>query len=169
MKEDKIGNEINAKFGNQLRTRVNGVLIQNDKVLMIRHLMGDQKEFWSVPGGGMDYGTSAKYNLKREFLEETGLEIETGNFLFVHEFFRPPLHSMELFFEVSYISGEIALGTDPELDENNQIMTDIAWMSISDIRSLPRESVHQIFWDIKSLQELGLCKGYFNFENNYLK
>lgn len=169
MKEDKIGNEINAKFGNQLRTRVNGVLIQNDKVLMIRHLMGDQKEFWSVPGGGMDYGTSAKHNLKREFLEETGLEIGIGNFLFVHEFFRPPLHSMELFFEVSYISGEIALGTDPELDESNQIMTDIAWMSISDIRSLPRESVHQIFWDIKSLQELGLCKGYFNFENNYLK
>ncbi|WP_268034741.1 NUDIX domain-containing protein [Algoriphagus sp. PAP.12] len=169
MKQDKIGNEINAKFGNHLRTRVNGVFILEDKILMIRHLMGDQKEFWSVPGGGMDYGTSAKINLKREFQEETGLEIEVGNFLFVHEFFRPPLHSMELFFEVSYISGEIALGTDPELDKDNQIMTDIAWMNISDIRSLPRESVHQIFWDIKSLQELGLCKGYFNFENNYLK
>ncbi|HAZ26262.1 MAG TPA: NUDIX hydrolase [Algoriphagus sp.] len=169
MKRDKIGKEITSKFGNQLRTRVNGIFIQDEKILMIRHLMGDDRIFWSVPGGGMNYGSDAKNNLKREFAEETGLTVEIGDFLFVHEFLRPPLHAIELFFEVKSCSGQVKLGKDPELEDNHQIITEIAWMSISELRSLPPESVHQIFWGINSLKDLGLWKGYFNFENNYLK
>jgi ADP-ribose pyrophosphatase YjhB (NUDIX family) len=169
MREDKIGQEIESKFGNKLRTRVNGVLIRDEKILMARHKMSGQRDFWSVPGGGMDFGSDAPSNLKREFMEETGLKIEVGKFLCVHEFLEPPLHAIELFFEVEMNGGQLHLGIDPELGDQHQILSEIAWLSLKDLKKLPKDSIHQVFWGIKSFREIGLWKGYFNFGNKYLK
>lgn len=169
MSEDRISKEIESKFGHQLRSRVNGILIENDKILMIKHLMGGGKEFWAVPGGGMIYGQSATDNLIREFAEETGLKISIKSYLFVHEYLSPPLHAMEHFFLVEKTGGILTVGTDPELTDEDQIINEIQWMSIQDLQSLPKDALHQIFWGIKSFEELVLFNGYFNFENNYLK
>ncbi len=169
MSKDKISKEIESKFGGQLRSRVNGILIEDDHLLMVKHQMGNGRILWSVPGGGMEYGTSAVENLKREFLEETGLEIEVENYLFVHEFLKTPLHAMEHFFRVKRIGGEVKLGKDPELPGEFQILLEITWMNFDQLVRIPRESLHQVFWGIKSLSELGLWKGYFNFGNNSIK
>lgn len=169
MSIDNISKEIEAKFGNQLRTRVNGILIDGDRLLMVKHRMGNGRILWSVPGGGMHFGSTAAENLKREFMEETHLEIAVGDYLFVNEYLNPPLHAMEHFFAVKRINGNVKLGKDPELSGKNQILLEISWKSIFDIQSIPDESLHQIFWGIKSLSELGLWKGYFNFGNNSIK
>lgn len=169
MSKDEISKEIEAKFGNQLRTRVNGILIENDKILMVKHQMGNGRILWSVPGGGMNFGSNAKDNLIREYLEETNLEIEVGRYLFVHEYLKPPLHAMEHFFEVKRINGNVELGKDPELSGTNQILLEISWKSIFELKRIPNDSLHQVFWGIKSLSELGLWKGYFNFENISIK
>jgi 8-oxo-dGTP diphosphatase len=169
MSKDEISKEIEAKFGNQLRTRVNGILIEDDKILMVKHQMGNGRILWSVPGGGMNFGSNAKDNLKREYLEETNLEIEVGRYLFVHEYLKPPLHAMEHFFEVKRINGNVELGKDPELSGTNQILLEISWKSIFELKRIPNDSLHQVFWGIKSLSELGLWKGYFNFENISIK
>ncbi len=169
MPEDNISEEIESKFGNQLRMRVNGILIQNEKILMIRHLMGNDRILWSVPGGGMQFGQNASSNLIREFVEETGLIVAILDYLFVHEYLNPPLHALEHFFSVKWIGGHLKLGTDPELNAENQIIDEIRWMSLKDIQSLTQNSLHPIFWGIKSLDAVGLYKGYFNFENISIK
>lgn len=169
MSKDNITKEIESKFGNHLRMRVNGILIQDEKILMIKHLMGSGRILWSVPGGGMQFGQNAKSNLKREFEEETGLNVEVIDYLFVHEYLNPPLHALEHFFSVKWTNGDLKLGTDPELTAENQIINEIRWMSLKDIHSLPQNSLHQIFWGIKSLEAVGLYKGYFNFENISIK
>lgn len=169
MAKDKISKEIESKFGNQLRVRVNGVLIKDNKLLIAKHLMGNGEVFWSVPGGGMIYGQSVKENLAREFLEETGLKVKVQDYLFVHEFLKPPLHAMEHFFKVEEIGGKLALGSDPELTSSNQILNELRWVSINELHLIPKKSLHQIFWGIKSLNDLGIWQGYFNFENNSLK
>jgi 8-oxo-dGTP diphosphatase len=169
MTSDQLNKEIEAKFGNRLRSRVNGILIEDGLILMIKHLMFDQREFWSVPGGGMKFGSDAEENLKREYLEETGLEVEIDQYLFVHEFLDPPLHAMEHFFKVNRISGIARLGKDPELSNQNQIIQELRWMTVEDIQMLPKHSLHRVFWGIKSLDELALWKGYFNFGNNSIK
>lgn len=169
MPKDEISKEIEAKFGNKLRTRVNGILIENDRLLMVKHQMGNGRILWSVPGGGMNFGSTAPQNLKREFLEETNLEVKVGQYLFVHEYLQPPLHAMEHFFEVKRITGKLKLGKDPELPLTNQILLEISWKSISEIKTIPKDTLHQVFWGIKSLSELGLWKGYFNIENISIK
>ncbi len=136
---------------------------------MIKHLMGNGNVLWSVPGGGMIYGQNAEENLIREFLEETGLAVVVENYLFVHEYLDPPLHGMEHFFLVRKTGGKLILGTDPELFLSTQILAEIRWMDINELQSLPKEALHQIFWGIKSLKDLVLLRGYFNFENKSLK
>jgi 8-oxo-dGTP diphosphatase len=169
MSEDNITKEIEAKFGNHLRVRVNGILIEDERILMVKHRMGNGRILWSVPGGGMQYGTNAADNLKREFMEETNLEIAVGKYLFAHEYLAPPLHAMEHFFEVKRISGKEKLGKDPELSSQNQILLEISWKNVSEINAIANESLHQLFWGIKSLSELVLWRGYFNFENISIK
>ncbi|WPR76515.1 NUDIX hydrolase [Algoriphagus sp. NG3] len=169
MANKDISKEITAKFGNQLRSRVNGILIEDDKLLMIKHLMGYDRHFWSVPGGGMHFGHMAEENLKREFLEETGLHIKVKDYLFVHEYLDVPLHAMEHFFRVERTGGNLARGMDPELHHDSQIIEEVKWMSIFEIQSLPHAALHQIFWGINSLEDLVLLRGYFNFGNNSLK
>jgi 8-oxo-dGTP diphosphatase len=169
MPKDTIRKEIESKFGNQLRIRVNGILIQNGKILMIKHLMGNDRVLWSVPGGGMQFGQNASQNLVREFQEETGFIIETQDYLFVHEYLNPPLHALEHFFSVKWISGDLKLGTDPELNAENQIIDEIRWLDLNEINKLPNNSLHPVFWGIKSLDAVGLYKGYFNFENISIK
>ncbi len=169
MAEDKITKEIEAKFGNHLRIRINGILIENDHILMVKHRMGNGRILWSVPGGGMHFGTTAIENLEREFLEETSLEVKVDKYLFVHEYLAPPLHAMEHYFAVKRINGNVKLGKDPELSEENQLLQEISWKTIAEIKTIANESLHQLFWGINSLSELGMQRGYFNFENNSIK
>lgn len=160
-----IKKEIEEKFGNRLRTRVNGILIQENKILMIKHRMGGSRFFWNVPGGGMKYGSSAPENLIREFKEETGLHIQVKEYLFLHEFLEPPLHAIELYFSVEVIGGKLEIGRDPELDGPNQLITDIRFLDVEEIQNIRQEEKHAMFWGIKSTDDVGIWKGYFNFGN----
>jgi 8-oxo-dGTP diphosphatase len=161
--------ELHEKFGGRLRTRVNGVLIHDEKILMIKHHMGNGKFFWNVPGGGMNYGSTSEANLKREFLEETGFEIEVEKFLCTYEFLKPPLHAIELYFEVKATGGKLILGQDPELPKEKQLITEIQFLTIDKLSSIKNEEKHRLFWGIKSVNDARLWKGYFNFENNSIK
>jgi 8-oxo-dGTP diphosphatase len=88
-------------FGNRLRLRVCGLCIQDDKVLLVKHKsLGEKGYLWAPPGGGVNYGESVEEALKREFLEETGLEINISRFLFVSEYLDVPLHALELLFKL---------------------------------------------------------------------
>ncbi|MCH7412543.1 NUDIX domain-containing protein [Belliella sp. R4-6] len=165
----KLEKEIEEKFGGRLRTRVNGVLIKDDKILLIKHKLGENKYFWNVPGGGMKYGSSAVENLKREFLEETGLNIEIKRFICTSEYLKQPLHAIELFFEVEPIGGELKIGKDPELSDEFQMITEFGFFDIEKLSFIKKEEKHHLFWGIKSLNDVRIWKGYFNFENNCLK
>ncbi|MGD1843339.1 MAG: NUDIX domain-containing protein, partial [Thermonemataceae bacterium] len=105
--------EILARFGNQLRVRVCGICVQDNQLLLVKHQGLQQGYLWAPPGGGMQFGESAETCLVREFEEETGLQIAVEQFLFVHEFLRPPLHGIELFFTVTVKQGTLRIGYDP--------------------------------------------------------
>ena len=152
--------EIVRHFGNKLRVRVNGVLIEHDKLLMVKHQsLGSAGFLWNVPGGGMEFGQSAEEALQREFEEETGLRIEVCDFLFVHELLMQPLHAMELFFRVKRISGSVTRGTDPEMDER-QIIDEVAFLSWFKIAALSASNKHNVFNKCNNLDDLLHMNGY---------
>ena len=124
--------EIINQYGNKIRVRVCGICVQDDKILLVNHSgMNESGEFWSPPGGGLEFGESIEDCLKREFLEETNTIISVGKFIKINEFVKPPLHAVELFYEVKILSGEIKIGFDPEMEE--QIIKDIQWLNFEEV------------------------------------
>ena len=160
-KVDKAREEVVRLYGNRLRTRVCGICAIGGELLMVRHRgIGITDTFWCPPGGGIQFAETAHQALRREFLEETGLVIEPGKLLFVNEFMQPPLHAMELFFEVVVVGGEIQLGFDPEMTESTQIITEVALMGFGQIKSYPPDEVHRLFQYCDTLDDVFTLKGY---------
>jgi ADP-ribose pyrophosphatase YjhB (NUDIX family) len=98
--------------------------------------------YWSPPGGGVEFGETTSRTLAREFKEETGLEVATGTFIQFHEHIDQRFHALELFFQVTRISGTPILGTDPELDGETPMLDALEWFSRNDIANLPEGSYH---------------------------
>ncbi|MCE7059941.1 NUDIX domain-containing protein [Dyadobacter sp. CY343] len=158
-----ISEEIGNLFGGQVRVRACGICVQNEQVLLVRHEMyGVDEPFWSPPGGGIHFGETAEAAVKREFEEETGLQVEIGQLLFVNEHIQAPLHAIELFFEVSVSEGKLIKGSDPEMSEEGQIIREVRLISWAEIKSLRANQVHSIFSSVESLQDLFKIKGYIS-------
>lgn len=140
-------------YGNRIRVRVCGVCIENDKILMIGHkaIVG-KGIFWCPPGGGIDENETLEEGIIREFKEETGLNVEVEKFLFINEFIKNPLHGVEVFFSVKILSGELSVGYDPEMPL--QIIDNIAWMNLHEIKKLPENAKHSFWNDIFTLEDL---------------
>jgi ADP-ribose pyrophosphatase YjhB (NUDIX family) len=61
--------------GIEPRIRVSAILRRDDRILLCRHEKGG-KEYWLLPGGGVNSGESLVDALHRELLEEVGIKDE---------------------------------------------------------------------------------------------
>ena len=147
-------------YGNRVRTRVSGLCWEGAKILLINHRGLYHHDFWAPPGGGVEFGQTVGENLVREFQEETGLEIQVGEFHFVCEFIKPPLHAIELFFDVHVKQGSLGTGADPEMGEMDQIIQEVKYMSESEINDIPAGHKHGLFNHAKSVKKIRELNGY---------
>ncbi|WP_461085433.1 NUDIX domain-containing protein [Spirosoma flavus] len=153
--------EVQKLYGNRLRLRVCGLHREGDRLLMVRHRgIGPTDTFWCPPGGGAQFNEKAPDALIREFAEETGLQVEIGDMLFVNEFMQSPLHAIELFFTVNVTGGTLHQGIDPEMALDDQIIEDVRLMSFEEIKSYPPEEVHALFRYCHSLDDVFRLRGY---------
>ncbi|MGL4632038.1 MAG: NUDIX domain-containing protein [Leadbetterella sp.] len=128
--------EIIQAYGNNIRVRACGVLIQDSRVLLVKQaIFKDKPAFWAFPGGGVEANETLKDAVKREFLEETHLEVSVEDYIDYHEFIEEPLHAVEFFFRVKFEKGNLELGMDPELNT----LVDIAFFEIKDVLDLKME------------------------------
>ncbi|WKN33039.1 NUDIX hydrolase [Porifericola rhodea] len=157
-------------YGEKLRVRAVGLCFSGEDLLIVKHkALTKTGYFYAPPGGGVDFGESTEDCLKREFFEETGLLIEISKFLFTHEFLAPPLHAIELFFEVKKVGGELKTGYDPEMSPEEQIIEEVGFMSPSAIYDKKGERLHQMLNICKHPMDLLNTQGYFKFDDKTLK
>jgi 8-oxo-dGTP diphosphatase len=57
---------------------VGAIVLDGDRVLLVKRAHEPLKGEWSVPGGAVDVGETLEDAIRREVLEETGLSIEVG-------------------------------------------------------------------------------------------
>jgi len=95
---------------------VGGILIENGKILLIKRATEPNKGLWTIPGGKIKFGEKIEDALKREMLEETGLEVEVLNLEDIYELIMSNgevrYHYIILDYRVRRISGEPKSSTD---------------------------------------------------------
>ncbi len=70
------------------RVCVRGIIYQDGKLFCqeLKGKNGQGRGFWCTPGGGLNYAEPLVDGLRRELLEETGVEARVGKLLFVQQY-----------------------------------------------------------------------------------
>ncbi len=156
-------------YGGKIRVRACGILIKDNKLVLVKHNeIGKNGFLWIPPGGGVEFGETATEGLRREFLEETGLEVEVQNLIFINELIDDPLHAIELFFLVNHLGGQLMTGKDPELGDGEQIISEVKFVSESEINAIHHENLHKVFGWLKNKEGLISFDSLLNLEVKYL-
>ena len=104
------------KRKNFVTTRVSVLVIEDEKILLVKHRKGSQ-EYWVLPGGRLEYGETFVDCAVREMKEETGLDVEPEKFLFLSEAIAPDLsrHIVNVYLKAKVVGGTMCLGDEPIL------------------------------------------------------
>ncbi|MBF6614880.1 MAG: NUDIX domain-containing protein [Chloroflexi bacterium] len=96
-----------------IRNSAKALIVDGGKVLAIK--LSDKDGFWyTLPGGGQEPGEDLHATLRRECLEEAGIEIKVGGLVFVREYIgknhefadrHSDYHGIEFIFECSLAEG----------------------------------------------------------------
>jgi len=68
--------------------RVYGIIINDSDQVLLSHENRFDRSFTKFPGGGLEWGEGTEETLKRELLEEIGLDFEIQELIYVNEFFQ---------------------------------------------------------------------------------
>lgn len=100
------------------RVRVAGIIIDDNKLLLIAHKKNDSI-YWLLPGGGVDYGESLEEALKREFLEELNVHVTVGKPAMLSDSIDPDgeRHIINICFFCHHSKGNYKLGKDKRLND----------------------------------------------------
>ncbi|MFJ8511820.1 NUDIX hydrolase [Lysinibacillus xylanilyticus] len=115
---------------------VYGIYVDNEKLLVINKNGGPYINRFDLPGGSLEEGETLSEAMKREFLEETGLEIEIVENIGVMDFKLPWLwkeftnvHHIAVYYSVRKIGGKIKI---PEQFEGQDSLGAV-WVSEKDV------------------------------------
>ena len=96
-------------MGNKIRIRACVAAIREGSILLVPHYDTDAGPVqWNLPGGSVEFGERLQDAARREFREETGLEVPSISLLDVSKVVLPerPYHSITITY----------LGSNPEVD-----------------------------------------------------
>ena len=109
---------------------VGGVVIHNDRALLIRRGSAPLEGEWSIPGGMLEIGETILEGVQRELLEETSIEVKVLDLIEVFERVnrdeggRWKYHFVILDYLCEAVRGEALAGSD---------VTDVAWARESEL------------------------------------
>jgi len=113
------------------------IFIDNKLITVYREKVvdGNLKKYYVIPGGGVEAGESIEDAVKREILEEVGIEISLTDKYFYLE----KEEAEEYFYIANYVSGIIGSGTGPEFTNR-----DIERYGSYEIKLVPKKEAANI-------------------------
>jgi ADP-ribose pyrophosphatase len=86
------------------------IAVQDDKVLLVKEVLENGKEYWIFPGGGVEFGESTEDAAVREMKEEIGLSVKIDHFVGFKEVIRKEFeyHTI-VFFYMAEPLGEVVI------------------------------------------------------------
>ena len=110
-------------------SRAQAIVIRENKILMIKH-KEITLEYWCLPGGGINEGENPEEATLRELKEECNVDgkiIRQTSIIFFNETDRHYTYLVDIDEQIPRI------GYDPELKSDQQIISDMQWLSLKEI------------------------------------
>ncbi len=111
---------------------VGAVIREEDRILLVLRGGGAGAGLWAVPGGRSMFGERLREAVARETREETGLEVDVGDVVWVGDAIGPGSppgwHYVLVDFAVTVTGGTPRAGDDA---------TDLRWVTFDEARAMP--------------------------------
>jgi 8-oxo-dGTP diphosphatase len=107
---------------------VGAIIIDGDRVLLIRRAKPPAQDRWSVPGGKVEPGETLEQACAREVREETGLEVEVGPLVEIVERAGEGYHYEIHDFHARVRGGTLAAASD---------CAEVRWVTLDEAAQLP--------------------------------
>jgi mutator protein MutT len=104
------------------------VLVEAGQILLIQRGRDPGRGLWAVPGGKVRRGEPMKEAARREVLEETGLEIEVGEVVWVGEHIDDDHHIVLVDYAARLLGGELEASDDAD---------EARWVSLEEAMDYP--------------------------------
>jgi 8-oxo-dGTP diphosphatase len=117
---------------------VGAIVVDGDRVLIVRRATEPLKGQWSIPGGMLEIGEKLRDGLAREVLEETSLDVEVGNVLDVFDSIFPDAegrtqyHYVLIDFRCAVRGGTAKAGSD---------VSEVLWVTSEELEQLGMKEV----------------------------
>lgn len=118
------------------RDRAQALVVRNEKILLVKHIM-DEREFYCLPGGGVEEGESYEEAALRELKEESLVDGRVVRKLSIQ--FKPDnkgeVHTFLIEIDDDAVPGK---GVDPEFTEEEQSIVGVEWLTLEEIEERDR-------------------------------
>jgi len=96
------------------RITIDGIIIKDQKILLVKRKNDPFKDKWALPGGFVEYGEKTEDAVIREVLEETGLRTKITQLAGVYSDPNrdPRGHTITIVYMLDIIGGELKAGDD---------------------------------------------------------
>jgi len=112
---------------------VGGILIHNEKVLLVKLNYGMAQKYWLIPGGFIDQGETLEEAVIRELFEETGMRVESQGILGVRTMVRKKDNITDLY---CVLKCKLLSNPEPVIPQVSEI-AQASWLPIEECLSNP--------------------------------
>lgn len=115
-------------------TRYQGFIIQDNKILLIKHSQrSTNRSYWVIPGGGLDGAESEEECVIREMREETNLKVKIEQLVFDEPAPAGGVYKWRKSYICVPVSGEASPGYEPEPEAAaDYSISEVRWFDLRD-------------------------------------
>jgi len=134
MKTPHKGKPGKREYPDYPRVGVGAIVIEKERVLLVRRGIPPSLGLWAIPGGSVEIGETLKEAAEREILEETGVRIEADRPVYSFDFIERDedgeirFHYVIVDLMARYAGGEVRAADDA---------ADAKWLTWKEIECLP--------------------------------
>jgi len=112
---------------------IGGVIIEHEKILLVKRNKEPHKDEWAIPGGSVNPGETLQQAVEREIREETGLVVRAKNPMHVFDFIeRDKQGRLRFHYVIVDFRADVVAGTLRSSDD----AADARWFTPKEIKKL---------------------------------